>query len=95
MTGVDKLDDELRTRLGGLADDELVDVLVYPVSAPSDLERHLSALQAEGVRHNLLKLHGTFAVHAPKRLIHDLARRDDVARITAMPSATIDTIGSR
>jgi hypothetical protein len=95
MRGVDKLDDELLTLLDGLADDEVIDVLINPVSTPSDLERHLSALRAEGVRHNVLRLHGTLAVRAPKRLIHDLAGRDDVARITAMPTATIDTIAGR
>jgi hypothetical protein len=86
----ESLDEQLRSQLAELGDDEMVDVLVHPASSAGELETHLSDLRSAGdVQFNPLPLHGSIAVRAPVRLIRSLAARDDVARITSMPTAGI------
>jgi hypothetical protein len=85
-----KLDEDLRTRLEGLGEDDTVDVLVHPGPSADagDLDAHLTALMAAGeLRFNPLPLHGSIAVRAPCRLVFELAARDDVTRVTSMPTA--------
>jgi hypothetical protein len=85
----EKLDDELRAQLDRVGDDDPIDVLVQPAADPFDLEADLAGRASEGVRYNVLPLHGSIALRAPKPVILELAARADVARVTAMPRAGI------
>lgn len=83
---VSKLDSDLRRALDDLRDEDELDVLVHPIRMGGSIESFLSeAKAAGGVDYNVLELAGCIALKAPKRVILDVARRDDVARVSANP----------
>lgn len=84
-----KLEAALRSSLDALADEEEIDVLVHPTRMGAPIERFLAEAKRAGqVDYNVLKLAGCIAVQAPKRLILQIAERDDVARLSANPRFT-------
>jgi hypothetical protein len=85
-----KIDKELIGTLDRLGDEDRLDVLVYPKQMGEEFERFLQARKTEGyLEYNILKLANCIVVNAPKKVILEIAARDDVSRITINPRFTI------
>ncbi len=81
-----KLENALRQSLDGMADEDDIDVLLYPTRMGAPIEDFLSEAKGAGrLDYNVLKLAGCIALKAPKKLILEIARRDDVSRLSANP----------
>ena len=82
-----KLDGTLRQLLAGIADEDEIDLLVHPTRMGGSIESFLSEAKGAGrLDYNVLELAGCIALKAPKKVILEIARRDDVARLSANPS---------
>lgn len=87
--GGSKIDQELRQALDKLTDTEEIDVLLYPKQTREDFEGFLLIKKNEGVLdYNFLQLANCFVIKAPKKVILEIAARDDVSRITINPRFT-------
>ncbi len=86
-----KIEQELRQALEKLADTDEIDVLLYARRMGEDLERFLLTSKNEGLLdYNILQLANCIVVKAPKKVILEIAARDDVFRIASNPRFTVD-----
>ena len=87
--GETKIDQELRQALDKLSDEEEIDVLLYPKQMSEDFEGFLLTKKNEGLLdYNFLQLANCFVIKAPKKVILEIAGRDDVSQLTVNPRFT-------
>jgi hypothetical protein len=83
------VDPELRIALDRLSEGQTADVLVYPSGDSADLVAHLSLRRDRGdLDFAVLELAGCISLRADRTTIHDIAARDDVARVAINPTFT-------
>jgi hypothetical protein len=84
-----KLDQVLKQTLDKLTDQEELDVLVYPQQPGGEFEQFLSGRKNEGwLDYNVLHLANCVVIKASKKIILEIAARDDVSRLTINPRFT-------
>lgn len=87
--GEPKIDQELRQALDKLTDKEEIEVLLYPKRTGEDFERLLLTKKNEGLLdYNFLQLANCYVIKAPKKVILEIAARDDVSQLTINPRFT-------
>jgi hypothetical protein len=87
--GESKIDKELRQALDQLADQEEIDVLLYPKQLGGEFERFLLTQKKEDMLdYNILKIANCVVIKASKKVILEIADRDDVSRISVNPKFT-------
>ena len=88
--GESKIDQDLMRALDKLADTDEIDVLLYPKQMGEDFERFLLTKKNQGMLdYNILQLANCVVIKAPKKVIQEIAARNDVSRITMNPRFTI------
>ncbi len=84
-----KIDQELRQTLDKLTDTEEIDVLLYPKQLGGEIEQFLLTKKKAGLlNYNILQIANCIVIKAPKKVILEIAARDDVSRITSNPRFT-------
>ena len=88
--GESKIDQELRQALDRLADTDEIEVLLYPKQMGGTIEEFLLAKKGEGLLdYNVLQLANCIVIKAQKKVILEIANRDDVSRIAVNPRFTV------
>ena len=88
----DKIDPTLRQALNRLAEEDTVEVLVYPAGSTDELTAYLAARRDAGdLEFNVLAMAGSIVLRARRGIIDELAARSDVVRITLNPRFTTDS----
>ncbi len=88
--GESKLDVNAKQALDRLTDTAEMDVLVYPTHITEAFKQFLREKQGEGVlKYNILQLANCAAVKARKRVILEIAARDDVSQIRVNPKVSL------
>ena len=88
-TGESKIDRDLRQALDKLTDKEEIDVLLYPKEIGEGFKELLQSKKNEGLLdYNVLEIANCIVVKAPKKIILELAARNDVSRIAMNPTFT-------
>jgi hypothetical protein len=81
-----KITPELQQTLDSLTNSEEIDVLLYPKQLGGKIEAFLQAHKEAGqLKYNILQLAGCIVVKAPKKLILEIAKRDDVIQLMSNP----------
>lgn len=81
-----KLDSALRQTLEGMKEGDEIDVLVHPTRISDSIKSFLSEAKNAGrLDYNVLELANCIALKASKDVIREVARRDDVARLSSNP----------
>jgi len=89
-TGKSKIDRDLTQALDTLTDQEEIDVLLYPKERDEGLRELLRSKQKGGVlEYNILEIANCIVVRAPKKIILELAVRNDVSRLAMNPKFTV------
>ena len=84
-----KIDEDLMQRLDALTDEEQIDALLHPKRMGEDLKEFLMSEKNEGqLDYNILHIANCIAVKASKKVILEIAAREDVARVTVQPRLT-------
>lgn len=84
-----KIDKALMQELEKLAEEEEIDVLLYPKEMSEDFKGFLVTKKNEGLLdYNILQLANCVVIKARKRIILEIAGRHDVARTTIHPKFT-------
>jgi len=85
-----KIDQPLQQALDGLMDQAEIDVLLYPTQMREEFKQFLQTKKNEGLLdYNILQMANCVVIKAPKKVILELADRDDVSRITINPKFTM------
>ncbi len=82
-----KIDEDLKRQLKELGDDEQIDVLLHPGRMEGNLKRFLMSGKNEGeLDYNILEIANCIAVKSTKKVILEIAARDDVGQVTIQPT---------
>lgn len=88
--GESKIDQDLRRALDKLTETDEIDALLYPKQMGEDFERFLLTKKNEGLLdYNILHIANCVVIKAPKKVILEIAARDDVSRVSINPRFTI------
>ena len=88
--GETKLDADVKLALDKLANMAEMDVLVYPIQITETFKQFLQNKQDEGIlEYNILHLANCAFVKAPKKVILEIAARDDISQIRMNPRVTL------
>ncbi len=84
-----KIEKDLMLALDKLNDEEEIDALLFPKLMGESLKKFLMSSKNKGeLDYNLLNIANCVAVKASKRVILEIADREDVARVTIQPKLT-------
>jgi hypothetical protein len=84
--GSEKISKELVDALSGLAESEVIDVLVYVKEPAAGFDAYLQAEKERGqLRFNYLEYADCYVLEASKQLLLELADREEVSRMTVNP----------
>lgn len=84
-----KIDEQLIENLQRIADEDVIDVLVYPRRLDEDFKNFLLSEKTAGrFEYNVLEFANCAAIRAKKKVILDISRRDDVTRVASNPRFT-------
>lgn len=84
-----KLDQALQQTLDKMADQEEIDALVYPKHSGGEFEQFLFNKKNAGLLdYNVLPLANCVVVKASKKIILEIAARNDVSRVASNPRFT-------
>jgi len=88
--GESKIDQDLVHALDKLIEADEIDVLLYPKQISEDLETFLLANKNKGLLdYNILHIANCVAIKAPKKIILEIAARDDVSQLILNPRFTL------
>lgn len=86
-----KIDQALKQVLDKLADIDEIDVLLYPKQMGEPFENVLLTKKNEGLLdYNVLQLANCIVIKAQKKVILELAARNDVDRVAINPRFTVN-----
>ena len=89
-----RIDKGLTLALDKFTDEEVIDALLHPEQMGENLKRFLMSRKNEGkLDYNVLEIANCIAVKAGKRVILEIAAREDVARVTIHPKLTTNSMG--
>ena len=84
-----RIDQDLKEVLDTLKDQDEIDVLLYPKVMGKSIKEMLQSKKDEGLLdYNVLAIANCIVVKAPKKIILQIATRDDVSRIAVNPRFT-------
>ncbi len=87
--GESKIEEQLTETLRRIADEDVIDVLVYPLQLDEGFKNFLQTGKVAGrFEYNVLEFANCAAVRAKKNVILEISRRDDVTRVARNPRFT-------
>ncbi len=87
--GESKIEKQLTETLQRIADEDVIDVLVYPRQLDESFKNFLQSGKSAGrFEYNVLESANCAVVEAKKNVILEISRRDDVTRVARNPRFT-------